>query len=125
MRTPLALAFGLTGAALGIAHLVALTRHHKATQHLALVRLHAQALSDVPSDPRLSGTEWDGIDPDETARRLMANRWVTLWSTMLRFGYLNRTDIRQAAMRFMEHPSHRAYWKRGCGSTRQIGRSGH
>jgi hypothetical protein len=105
------LALGAAGLALGLACLVESRRQHDEHKHLALTRLHADALSDLTKDPVLSETVWPGVGHDEAARRLLANRWVSLWTTMNRLGYLARTDLPETTRHFMEHESFRTYWE--------------
>ncbi|MFF9346662.1 DUF6082 family protein [Streptomyces sp. NPDC014734] len=108
-RAPLILVAGL-----GAAHLALNVRHHRESRHLELVRLHTDLLRDTAADQRLAEVTnsggFTGLDEDTRVRYMNANRWVCLWSAMLRTRFLSPTSMREVADDFMESPVGRAFW---------------
>ncbi|MEW1616211.1 MULTISPECIES: DUF6082 family protein [unclassified Streptomyces] len=105
----------LLGAGLGAARLVVSIRHHRENKHLGLARMHAHLLHDTAADQRLTAItnsdHYAELDPDERAQFMNANRWVTLWSLMLRLGFKSRANLRPVAEAFMSGPVGQAFWK--------------
>ncbi|MFB6654872.1 DUF6082 family protein [Streptomyces microflavus] len=103
------------GAGLGAAQLVVRIKHHQETKHLEFAGMHANLLRDTAADERLTAITNSGhyaeLDHDERAQFMNANRWVTLWSLMLRLGFKSRTSFRPVAAEFMSGPVGRAFWK--------------
>ncbi|MFI8815686.1 MULTISPECIES: DUF6082 family protein [unclassified Streptomyces] len=112
MKNP---ALVVLGAALGVAHLTAITKHHREARHLELVRLHNELIRDTAADQRFTQITNSGrftdLDEDTRAQYMNANRWVSLWSVMLRSRFLTTSSMREVAEEFMESPVGRAFWE--------------
>ncbi|MBT3160590.1 hypothetical protein KQH42_27780 [Streptomyces sp. CHA1] len=50
-------------------------------------------------------------DEDEAVRHVAANRWVTLWSLMLRTGYTPEHSLNASLFEFMKKEPNRAFWQ--------------
>lgn len=103
------------GTGLGAAHLALTVRHHRDKNHLAFARKHADLLRDTAADPRLNATtnhsHFEDLDDDTRAQFMNANRWVTLWSLMLRLKFKPRASVRQVAAEFLSGPVGQEFWK--------------
>ncbi|MFE7480053.1 DUF6082 family protein [Streptomyces sp. NPDC057552] len=119
----------LLSVGLGAAHLALTVKHHREKNHLNFVRLHADLLRHTAADPRLNENtnygEFVDLSDDDRARFMNANAWVTLWSVMLRLGYLPRASVRQVAAEFMSGPVGREFWKRARNHRRVTARDKH
>ncbi|KDR60980.1 DUF6082 family protein [Streptomyces albidoflavus] len=108
-NTPAAFALA---AGLGAAHLVLKYRQHKDTVHLACTQLHARTLADTAADPRLLTAVWEDTPEDEAVQHVLANRWMTAWSLMLRVGYTPESSLKASLHEFMQTKYGRAFWER-------------
>ncbi|AYN41708.1 hypothetical protein D9753_25705 [Streptomyces dangxiongensis] len=102
---------GLAGLGLGAAHLWRAEERHREEKQLEFVKLHADICRGISGSEILSDTVWPGLDHAETAKRLTANRWMTLWGAMLRLGYYSGGSLREALDTFMGLESNRRYWE--------------
>ncbi|MEU5446851.1 DUF6082 family protein [Streptomyces californicus] len=106
---------GLAALALGAAHIALAEKRHRESQHLTFVRLHSDLAGDSAGDARfteiINGDLYAHLDTDGRARMVMANRWVSLWSAMLRLGFITRASARQICATFMQSETNRDYWK--------------
>ncbi|MEU0739291.1 DUF6082 family protein [Streptomyces sp. NPDC006134] len=104
------------GAALGIAHIALAERRHRDRKHIAFVGLHAELSRDTAADPRfadlVNSSYFEDLDADGRARMITCNRWVNLWSAMLRHGYITKRGARNVAETFMQSETNRDYWVR-------------
>ncbi|MET9148649.1 DUF6082 family protein [Streptomyces sp. NPDC004042] len=113
MKTPIALGLGLVGTGLGALYLGQRERHHKEIKRLELARWHDVLIRDtLANDPALAEIHGE-IDEVERATILRQNRWVCLWSCMMRFGYTHENHMREVARRFMTGEAGRLYWAVG------------
>ncbi|KQX36959.1 hypothetical protein ASD97_10250 [Streptomyces sp. Root63] len=106
---------GLAAIALGAAHIALAEKRHRESQHLAFVRLHSDLARDTAGDARfteiINADLYAHLDVDGRAQMVTANRWVSLWSAMLRLGFITRASARQIADTFMQSETNRSYWK--------------
>ncbi|MEV6936121.1 DUF6082 family protein [Streptomyces sp. NPDC051132] len=109
-NSPAAVGLGLVGLFLGFAHLKKAERHHREMKHLEFTRLHAELLRDTGKDTELYETLVPGLDADDAARVLHANRCVTLWSSMVRLRFLPADSVAQILEDFMVVESNRKFW---------------
>ncbi|MFJ7328993.1 DUF6082 family protein [Streptomyces cyaneofuscatus] len=103
------------GAGLGAAHLALTIQHHREEKHLRFAGMHADLLHDTAADERLTAitnsSHYAELDHDQRAQFMNANRWVTLWSLMLRLKFKSRRSFRPVAAAFMSGPVGQAFWK--------------
>ncbi|MFD5689668.1 DUF6082 family protein [Streptomyces rubiginosohelvolus] len=116
MKNQTLAAVGLAlGTGLGAAHLAVTIKRHQESKHLGLAGMHADLLRDTAADKRLTAITNSGhyaeLDDDERAQFMNANRWVSLWSLMLRLGFKSRASFRPVAEAFMSGPVGQAFWK--------------
>lgn len=112
MRTGTALvAVGAAGITLGAANLWLRVRHHREIKHLTFVRLHGELSAETAKDSVLGKTWYAELEPEDAARMLTRNRWVSLWSVMLRQGFHSREATRRALAFFMSDEGNRRYWE--------------
>ncbi|MFF3015787.1 DUF6082 family protein [Streptomyces sp. NPDC057939] len=106
---------GLAAIALGAAHIALAEKRHRESQHLAFVRLHGDLARDTAEDSRyteiINADHFAHLDADGRAQMVTANRWVSLWSAMLRLGFITRASARQICDTFMQSEMNRSYWK--------------
>ncbi|MFI2672548.1 DUF6082 family protein [Streptomyces albidoflavus] len=105
-NTAIALAAGL-----GVAHLVLKYRRHQDAVHLECAKLHARMLADTAADPRLTAAFWENIPEDQAVKHMAANRWMTLWSLMLRLGYTPESSLKASLHEFMQTEWGRDFWE--------------
>ncbi|MFK0231177.1 DUF6082 family protein [Streptomyces sp. NPDC090303] len=90
-------------------------KHHKDNVHLHLARAHSQLLGETLADEALSNItnsrEFADLSSTTRAQYMSANRWVSLWSVMWRFGYLSEAGMREAAKSFMGNSVNRDFWR--------------
>ncbi|MGW1231391.1 DUF6082 family protein [Streptomyces californicus] len=116
MKTNTLAAAGLVlGAGFGAAHLALVRKHHEEDKHLAFARMHAALIKDTAADERLTEItnygHYADLDHDTRAQFMNANRWVTMWSLMLRLGFKPRAGMRQVAVEFLSGSVGREFWK--------------
>ncbi|MFI8810625.1 MULTISPECIES: DUF6082 family protein [unclassified Streptomyces] len=61
--------------------------------------------------PSFVGASKPPVQSRERTARDNANRWVSLWSVMLRSRFLTPSSMREVAEEFMESPVGRAFWE--------------
>ncbi|MEV5602265.1 DUF6082 family protein [Streptomyces sp. NPDC052299] len=107
---PLALALGT---AVGAAHLVLTARHHRDVRHLGLAQMHGELIRDTAANPEFNQiTNYpylEDLDDSTRVRLIHTNRWVSLWSTMLRLRFMPLNSMRQVAAEFMRSPVGRQF----------------
>ncbi|MFI1530008.1 DUF6082 family protein [Streptomyces griseus] len=108
--------YALAGLALGVAAIGLAERHHRVNKELFFTELHNKMLGEVGADPRLSvsikSSHFEGMDADGIAAMTAANRWLGLWTRMLKHGFLSKTTMRRVAETFMQGETNREFWER-------------
>lgn len=112
MRNHALVGLGLAGLTLvEIARLRQQERHHRETKYLRFARMHTELLRDTAANPDLHEVLLPGLDAEDAARVMHANRWASLWSLMLRLGYQPRDSTAEVLKEFMVVETNRRFWE--------------
>ncbi|MFJ9234421.1 DUF6082 family protein [Streptomyces anulatus] len=108
--------YAAAGLVLGAAAIGLAERRHRVNKDLFFTELHNRMLGDVGADPRLSvsikSSHFADMDAEGIAAMTAANRWLGLWTRMLRHGFLSKATMRIVAETFMQSETNREFWKR-------------
>lgn len=128
MKSTLPLALAL-GTAVGAAHLVLTARHHRDVRHLGLAQMHGELIRDTAANPEFNQItnypDLEDLDDPTRARLIHTNRWVSLWSTMLRLRFMPPNSMRQVATEFIRSPVGRQFWEQARDHRRITARDKH
>lgn len=110
----LAAALGVAGLSLGATHVFLTEKRQRRNGWMQLTQMHADLSRDTAAehpDIVASGT-LAGLDAEVLARGVTCNRWVVLWSNMLRDGFIDSDRTAKVAENFMDNPANRLWWRR-------------
>ncbi|WP_327175503.1 DUF6082 family protein [Streptomyces sp. NBC_01335] len=109
-----AAALGVAGLSLGATHVYLTDKRDKRAIRMQLTEMHADLSRDTAAnhpDIVAAGTFTD-VDPAVIARGITCNRWLALWSAMLRHGFINEKRAAKVARNFMENRDNALWWRR-------------